>query len=123
MVAPPARNDCGAPGRRRGRENLCQKGKIDLQQICVVEQSLNSIQMNRFFIYEEYGAKYELMIKDVASAHRTMPQWESYQKGLEALAASLGPACNHDDQSKKSLTIGDLLVKASVPFSFTTTPF
>lgn len=67
--------------------------------------------MNRFFIYEEYGATYEMMIKDMASAHRSMPQWDSYQKGLEALAASLGPANSHGSQSKKSLTIGDLLVK------------
>ena len=70
-------------------------------------------QMNRFFIYEEYGAKYELMIKDVASAHKTMPKWQSYQKGLEVLASSLGSANNRDDHSKKSLTIGDLLVKVS----------
>ncbi|KAL2017916.1 hypothetical protein VTK56DRAFT_1572 [Thermocarpiscus australiensis] len=67
--------------------------------------------MNRFFIYEEYGAKYELMIKDVAGAHRTMPAWPSYQKGLEVLASSLGSAASHDDQSRKSLTIADLLVK------------
>ncbi|ORY66430.1 uncharacterized protein BCR38DRAFT_484059 [Pseudomassariella vexata] len=67
--------------------------------------------MNRFFVYEEYGAKYEMMIKDVASTHRIMPQWETYQKGLEALAASLGSANQHLDHSRKSLTIGDLLVK------------
>jgi hypothetical protein len=67
--------------------------------------------MNRFFVYEEYGAKYELMIKDVASAHRTMPQWEFYQKGLETLASSLGPVTSHSDKSRKALTIGDLLVK------------
>lgn len=67
--------------------------------------------MNRFFVYEEYGAKYEMMIKDIASAHRTMPQWEMYQKGLETLASSLGPSSHHGDKSKKSLTIGDLLVK------------
>lgn len=72
---------------------------------------LTWFQMNRFFIYEEYGAKYEMMIKDVASANRTMPQWVTYQKGLEALASSLGSVNSHLDQSKKSLTIGDLLVK------------
>jgi hypothetical protein len=70
--------------------------------------------MNRFFIYKEYGAKYELMIKDVASAHRTMPGWETYQKGLEALASTLGPANSNDCSAKKSLTIGDLLVKVSI---------
>ena len=67
--------------------------------------------MNRFFVYEEYGAKYELMIKDVASAYRTIPQWEAYQKGLEALASSLASINSHSDNLKKSMTIGDLLVK------------
>ena len=67
--------------------------------------------MRSFFVYEEYGAKYELMMKDVASAHRSMPRWDSYQKGLETLAASLESVNSQDDGSKKSLTIGDLLVK------------
>ena len=67
--------------------------------------------MRSFFVYEEYGAKYELMMKDVASAHRSMPRWDSYQKGLETLAASLESANSQDDGTKKSLTIGDLLVK------------
>jgi hypothetical protein len=69
--------------------------------------------MSRLFVYEEYGAKYEMMMKDISSAHRTMPQWELYQKGLETLASSLGPASKHGVESKKSLTIGDLLVKVS----------
>ncbi|KAL8377801.1 hypothetical protein RB595_008470 [Gaeumannomyces hyphopodioides] len=68
--------------------------------------------MNRLFIYEEYGAKYELMMNDVNLARRTLADWEKYQRGLEALAASIGPMNSHDDfSSKKSLTIGDLLVK------------
>ncbi len=70
--------------------------------------------MKRFFVYEEYGAKYELMIKDIAVVHRTMPQWDRYQKGLEALASSIGPVSSYDDQSKKALTVGDLLVKVGV---------
>ena len=71
--------------------------------------------MNRFFIYEEYGAKYELMIKDVATTYRTMPQWETYQKGFEALATSLASLNSQHDSSRKALTIADLLVKASLP--------
>lgn len=67
--------------------------------------------MSRFFIYEEYGAKYELMIKDVASTYRTIPQWQVYQKGLEALASSLASINNQQTGSRKSLTVGDLLVK------------
>lgn len=67
--------------------------------------------MNRFFIYEEYGAKYEMMIKDVATAHETIPKWEMYQKGLEALALSLGSVNSAIDDSRKALTVSDLLVK------------
>ncbi|KAK4147627.1 uncharacterized protein C8A04DRAFT_33791 [Dichotomopilus funicola] len=67
--------------------------------------------MNRFFVYEEYGAKYEMMIKDIAAAYRTMPGWASYQKGLEVLASSLTSAESCDDQARRALTIGDLLVK------------
>jgi len=51
------------------------------------------------------------MIKDVASAHRTLPEWEKYQKGIEALAASLSAANHNLGRSRKSLTVGDLLVK------------
>lgn len=67
--------------------------------------------MKRFFIYKEYGAKYERMIQDVASANQTMPEWESYQRGLEALASTLGPIKHSQGTTKKALTIGDLLVK------------
>ncbi|KAK3341712.1 hypothetical protein B0T25DRAFT_350820 [Lasiosphaeria hispida] len=86
-------------------------GMISEPQTAAEVAKIFSKKMNRFFIYEEYGAKYELMIKDVASAHRTMPKWQSYQKGLEVLAASLESVNSQDDRSKKSLTIGDLLVK------------
>lgn len=67
--------------------------------------------MHRFFAYEEYGAKYEMMVKNVASAYKTLPQWEEYQKGLEALAASLESSNIQNGQPNKSLTVGDLLVK------------
>jgi hypothetical protein len=70
--------------------------------------------MHRFFVYEEYGAKYEMMVKDVASTHRTIPQWDTYQKGLEALASSLSSINCQEEHSKKSLTVGDLLVKVSI---------
>ncbi|KAJ5032522.1 uncharacterized protein L3040_009123 [Drepanopeziza brunnea f. sp. 'multigermtubi'] len=67
--------------------------------------------MNRFFAYEEYGAKYEMMIRDIANTYRTIPQWETYQKGFEALASSLASINNQQHNTKKALTIGDLLVK------------
>lgn len=53
-------------------------------------------------------------MKDVASAQRTLPQWENYQKGLETLAASLAAVNSHGTHLKKSLTAGDLLVKVGL---------
>ncbi|KAJ4272288.1 hypothetical protein NW762_000999 [Fusarium torreyae] len=68
-----------------------------------------SKKMYQFFIYKEYGAKYEVMIKDATSALENLPEWEIHQKGLEAFAFTLdsSPSCD----GRKALTIGDLLVK------------
>lgn len=67
--------------------------------------------MNKFFIYKEYGAKYDFMTSDIASAHASMPDWESYQRGLEALASTIGSSLKSADELKKSLTLPDLLMK------------
>jgi hypothetical protein len=67
--------------------------------------------MNKFFIYEEYGSKYEILMRDFESANKTLPEWESYQRGFETLASTLGSVKGNDDASKKALTISDLLVK------------
>jgi hypothetical protein len=65
--------------------------------------------MHRFFMYKEYGAKYEMMIKDATSALENLPEWELHQKGLEAFAFTMESSPSSD--SRKALTIGDLLVK------------
>ncbi|PHH71430.1 hypothetical protein CDD80_5287 [Ophiocordyceps camponoti-rufipedis] len=102
----------GAVERRR-RVSWLQKtpGMLADPQVVAEVSKIFAKKMNRFFIYKEYGAKYELMIKDVASAHQVMPQWETHQKGLEMLASVLGSAKNAKEQGKKALKMGDLLVK------------
>lgn len=65
--------------------------------------------MHRFFMYKEYGAKYEMMIKDATSALENLPEWELHQKGLEAFAFTMESSPSSD--SRKARTIGDLLVK------------
>lgn len=67
--------------------------------------------MNQFFIYKEYGAKYEMMIDEMESAQRALPAWETYQRGFEALAGTLVSAKDSENMFKKSLTLNDLLVK------------
>jgi hypothetical protein len=72
--------------------------------------------MSRFFAYEEYGAKYELMLQEVASKFKTIPAWHAYEKGIECLASSLASINNRDSESRKGLTLSDLLIKVTASF-------
>lgn len=67
--------------------------------------------MGRFFVYEEYGAKYESMILDMTSASKNIPNWHVYERGIEALAHSLASTSSRTFCSRKGLTFEDLLIK------------
>ncbi|KAL8787962.1 MAG: hypothetical protein Q9195_007550 [Heterodermia aff. obscurata] len=67
--------------------------------------------MTRFFVYEEYGAKYESTLRDMALASKHIPNWHAYERGIEALANSLLTANVHDRSNRKGLTFEDLLIK------------
>ncbi|KAL7938941.1 hypothetical protein V8C35DRAFT_328821 [Trichoderma chlorosporum] len=86
-------------------------GMLSDPQVAAEVSKVFGKKISRLFIYEEYGATYEMMIKDIASAQQTMPDWETYQKGLETLAMALGSAKDSEEGAKKALTINDLLVK------------
>ncbi|RGP75012.1 hypothetical protein FLONG3_5880 [Fusarium longipes] len=76
--------------------------------------------IHRFFVYREYGAKYEIMIKDATSALESLPEWEAHQKGLEAFVFTI--EASPLSKNRKSRTIGDLLVKvctSAIPSSQT----
>lgn len=67
--------------------------------------------MGQFFIYEEYGAKYESMLLDMTSASKGIQNWHIYERGIEALAHSLASTSTRAYSSKKGLTFEDLLIK------------
>lgn len=67
--------------------------------------------MNRFFAYEEYGAKYEMMAQDMAATYNSIPGWHAYERGIEALANSLTSMNGREAHSRKGLTFNDLLIK------------
>ena len=67
--------------------------------------------MNRFFIYKEYGAKYELMIHDIVSAPEAMTTWQLNQRGLEILGSGIKGSKTNSEEDKKSRSVADLLVK------------
>ncbi len=67
--------------------------------------------MSRFFIYEEYGAQYESMLRDMTSTSKTIPNWHVYERGIEALANSWATTNSSSTYTKKGLTFEDLLIK------------
>ncbi|KAG5983666.1 hypothetical protein E4U55_007590 [Claviceps digitariae] len=75
--------------------------------------------MSRFFIYEEYGAKYDMILQDIASVDRVIPGWEWNQRGLEVLSVLLHSSNVPDCHSRRASTLKDLLVKASVSELYT----
>ncbi|KAF4334632.1 hypothetical protein FBEOM_11520 [Fusarium beomiforme] len=86
-----------------------EPGMLSEPQVAADVAKIFSKRMYRFFMYKEYGATYEMMIKDATSALENLPEWELHQKGLEAFAFTVESSPSAD--SKKSLTIGDILVK------------
>ena len=62
-------------------------------------------------MYEEYAAKYESMLRNMASFSKTMPNWAAYERGIEALVNSLVPQSSGIEDSRKCLTLEDLLIK------------
>lgn len=62
-------------------------------------------------MYEEYAAKYESMLRNMASLSKTMPNWAAYERGIEALVNSLVPQSSGIEDSRKCLTLEDLLIK------------
>ncbi|OTA04214.1 hypothetical protein A9Z42_0047820 [Trichoderma parareesei] len=95
----------------KARWLLKAPGMLSDPQVAAEVSKVFAKKISRFFMYEEYGATYEMMIKDIASAQEAMPDWETYQKGLEALALALGSAKGSEEGTKKALTVNDLLVK------------
>ena len=67
--------------------------------------------MPRFFVYEEYGAKYESMMGDMAATSKQIPTWQAYERSIELLAHSLVPSRGHELRNRKGLTFEDLLIK------------
>ncbi|EGU89245.1 hypothetical protein FOXB_00198 [Fusarium oxysporum f. sp. conglutinans Fo5176] len=99
-----------APGDQ-GSLQLLEKepGVLSEPQVAADAAKIFRKRMHRFFMYKEYGAKYEMMIKDATSALENLPEWELHQKGLEAFAFIMESSPSSD--SRKARTIGDLLVK------------
>jgi hypothetical protein len=67
--------------------------------------------MSDFFLYEEYGARYESMLCEMTITSKSIPNWHCYERGVEALANTLAPVNIREGCNRKGLTFGDLLIK------------
>lgn len=69
------------------------------------------VQVPRFVVYEEYGAHYVSLMQFANAMSKTIPSWVAYERGIEILMGTLIVSPCKD---KKSLTLEDLLIKASL---------
>ncbi|KAI8724890.1 DH domain-containing protein [Fusarium sp. LHS14.1] len=89
----------------------CVPGMLTDPQVAAEVAKVFSKKTHEFFIYKEYGAKFEMMRRDIAAAHVGFPEWEVHQKGVEALGFSVGSPKGQEGGSNKALTVNDLLIK------------
>ena len=63
--------------------------------------------MKRFFAHEEYGPHWTT--QDLTSTYKSMPTWQAYERGIEALSKSLASENNREASSRRALTFSDLI--------------
>ncbi|KIE01818.1 RhoGEF domain-containing protein, partial [Metarhizium majus ARSEF 297] len=104
-------NRSGRANVHRGRSIMESSELCAEPQVIVEVSKIFERQMSRFFIYKEYGAKYEMMVQETASVYDTLPDWDWNQKGLEALSALLSTRSCALRNTNRAATMKDLLVK------------
>ncbi|KAK3683238.1 hypothetical protein LTR37_020413 [Vermiconidia calcicola] len=66
---------------------------------------------SRFAVYEDYGANYELVQRDVDEIQRGILAWPDFDRAIEALSAHVNPVKSREANRKKAMTVKDLLIK------------
>ena len=69
--------------------------------------------MSRFDVYEEFGANYELVQRDVEETQRAIAAWSDFDRAIELLSAHVNPVQSKEANKKRAMTVKDLLIKVS----------
>lgn len=69
--------------------------------------------MKRFLAYEAYVAYHEIVHEEANSTSRIIPTWPTYERGVEALSASVNALSQKDACARKGMTLADLGIKVS----------
>lgn len=64
-----------------------------------------------FSAYEEFCRRYDLLTEDMAILRRSLPNWPTWEKGIEALSKSVASRDCQRRNANQSMTLSDLLVK------------
>lgn len=67
--------------------------------------------MLRFAAYEDYGANYDLIQRDVDDTQRAISGWADFDKAIEAISAHVNPMRTREANRKRAMTVKDLLIK------------
>jgi RhoGEF domain len=103
----PGRTSTNFAGTHSPRHASCI---ADPSEVADVAQSFKG-HLSRFWVYEDYAAKYEILSQDLANSHKMVQQWPYYEAGIEALAHSTASLNQQVNDSRKGLTAKDLIIK------------
>lgn len=70
--------------------------------------------MKRFLAYEAYVAYHEIIHEEANSTARIVPAWPAYERGVEALSASVNTLEQKEAFGRKGLTFADLGIKVGL---------
>ena len=72
--------------------------------------------MPRFSAYDQYAANFESLQRSVDGMQKETAAWEEYNRAIELLAAHVNPIRTWHANSRKAMTVKDLLIKVSWHF-------
>lgn len=69
--------------------------------------------MLQFQVYADYGANYDLVVRDIEETQQHIVIWEEFDRAIENLSATVNPLNSREENYKKALSVKDLLIKVS----------
>lgn len=70
--------------------------------------------MPQFQVYADYGANYELVVRDIEETQQSIASWSEFDRAIEVLSATVNAVKSREENQKKALTVKDLLIKVSL---------
>jgi hypothetical protein len=69
------------------------------------------VQSKSFKLYEDFCSNFELLLQDVSLLRGSIPNWETFEGGIESLSKSVTSLENKLLTDNRSMSLSDLVVK------------